>query len=651
MALRGYNASDFAAVMSSLSGRPIEDYLSGLQEEHERASIARSERDADEPAPASLRAHSVADDGVSAAVPKALAADYNRGLDKERAEALSRGMTVNELRAWKTSNRSQSPVKAQTAEDGTIKLSEVDLSSAPKGAPVASSTAPEKKALVLPEQRIEMPPAKGSGKPRTQSADQAAAELDRMSGGVAGMSGADASQTPGWGFGSGATSSAAGMAQGATETMRGAYASSQQSTESNRREPDDYRTKLTKLYESMAGHTEAAVNLEAAGMRQQAAEKDALTQQFEQEVARHQQRVAEENNRIARQRAKVEDLTEEVRSAELDKRSYLERNPFSGIALAVGAAIGGAMSARFGGPNQGLDALNRAIDRDIDVQKYNIQKKRGDLDAANNLLASNMKILGDERLATVATRMQLKEASAIRIEQIAASTKSQTLKEQAGLAGDMIRKDLLNLRNEWDVATNTQAQAFAAQRAQQGQGAAQGGKYVDIYERYGVPELLTRTPDGKMIGVSLGKGSVSDEVKKRLVAAKQVLPKLHEIRKLSQELRQSWNPKTAASLKAQIDAAVSDIGQLRVGQRGGGAAAQYELSEVAKQLGNPADWTDWTGGKSEALDAAIKFEEQGVYTAFEGAPVFEYAFDGNSVMGRPIGAFQRSQPLSVTPKK
>lgn len=69
------------------------------------------------------------------------------------------------------------------------------------------------------------------------------------------------------------------------------------------------------------------------------------------------------------------------------------------IGTAIGLILGGAGAARTG-QNVAYDYLNKQIDRDIDAQKANLNE-------GNNLLANNLKVMGNMTDATKLTQIQL----------------------------------------------------------------------------------------------------------------------------------------------------------------------------------------------------------------------------------------------------
>jgi len=77
----------------------------------------------------------------------------------------------------------------------------------------------------------------------------------------------------------------------------------------------------------------------------------------------------------------------------------------AGIAIALGAASQGLRGG--GGPNIGLDMINKIIDREMKTQQSQYNQLGDRVKTANNLFARNLKILGDEKAAEFKTRQSI----------------------------------------------------------------------------------------------------------------------------------------------------------------------------------------------------------------------------------------------------
>ena len=553
---------------------------------------------------------------------------------------------------WLANGRTkkQDDATAAVAAGGGIGLPEAPpiVPGAPSGPVAIAGVQPNTQAI--PEQTIPFKPtgtpaaAKGAANP-----DAAARELDRMSKGVAAMSGMDASQTPGFRtFGLvGAASAAKG---GVPDAALGVPGGDEKS------DPNDPWAKRKAIQAEIQRSAKGATMAESTGAAQKAAEWADLNRRLEEEDAGWKKTQARYMGEADRMMQEANAIREDVKKSEMDKRSYLERNPFSGIALAIGAAIGGALSARTGGPNQGLQTLERAIDRDIELQKYNIEKKRGDLAAVDNLLARNMRVFGDMQTAHAMTRLQMKEAAMVRIKGIEETTNSQVLKENANLLGATLAKGVND--EEIQVGIMNQRQAMMLAAAAHGASQSGEGQMFDLSERFPDKIELGPSGDGKTnLAIAIPKGANPDEVKKRYNAATGALDNVRALKDLTAKLRDTpaRNLAQKAALAQQVRGKLADISQQKVSAEGGDAAAEFELQNVAKAYGNPDDWFDFTGGKWQTMLQAIDRAERNVYSHATGMPVIVYGYshDGK-LMGRVAGVFQGQQAkptVNFTEKK
>ncbi len=149
----------------------------------------------------------------------------------------------------------------------------------------------------------------------------------------------------------------------------------------------------------------------------------------------------ERNKAVGEITGKINSLTEEVAGFELDPQRMFAgpegtaRKIGAGIAIALGA-IGSGLA---GGPNRGMDVINQAIDKDLDVQKAQFQQKKQQLGAQKSLLAVNTERFGSLQAGVEATRIQQMEATARRIEALQAASQSPLAKEKAAEAAGQIR--------------------------------------------------------------------------------------------------------------------------------------------------------------------------------------------------------------------
>jgi hypothetical protein len=126
-----------------------------------------------------------------------------------------------------------------------------------------------------------------------------------------------------------------------------------------------------------------------------------------------------------RQRTEISDAMErDLLDAKVNPNQFFEsKDTGQKILAGIGMLFSGIGSGLTGKPNLAMDVINRAIDRDIDAQKFNINKKQ-------NYLSYYVKKTGDELIATNYMKADL-------LDSVAAQIKAKELGMQASTVGPM----------------------------------------------------------------------------------------------------------------------------------------------------------------------------------------------------------------------
>lgn len=104
-------------------------------------------------------------------------------------------------------------------------------------------------------------------------------------------------------------------------------------------------------------------------------------------------RLADEKTQI-QQDAITKDAIE-LSKRPIDRRRYFKNQSVIGNIAAAIATIAGGLASRGGGPNMGLDYLNKLIDDDINDQKADIENERGGIQARQNAVAQEFARTGN----------------------------------------------------------------------------------------------------------------------------------------------------------------------------------------------------------------------------------------------------------------
>lgn len=190
--------------------------------------------------------------------------------------------------------------------------------------------------------------------------------------------------------------------------------------------------RMMQTNEEAQAHALKANDLRAEAATQQAALEKPLID----EELHNAQKAYEQNEAINRQSQILTDASMEMGKKRIDAISNAKVDPLRfmqgdrGLLAAISVAFGAMGSALTGTPNYALDIVNKAIDRDIHAQEYEINKQ-GDLaDLQGNQLAEMMKIYGNKSAAILATQALASRVVAVKMKQIAATTNDKTLQSE-----------------------------------------------------------------------------------------------------------------------------------------------------------------------------------------------------------------------------
>ena len=206
-------------------------------------------------------------------------------------------------------------------------------------------------------------------------------------------------------------------------------------------EADAARAALTRAGEEQAAAVQTLEQAQEAQRVAAASEAELASQRAE------QARIEEENAAIERERRRqlVEETTQKLDAANkaLDESKIDIEAAYGGAAgrifAGLAVALGSFGASLTGGPNYAMQLVNQRIDREIDAQKTELEKKKGKVTQLGQLLQRNEGLLGDA-------------------EQARRLAKAQTFKALA---------DDVEARNKGRALTPQQAQVLQTLRSQQ----------------------------------------------------------------------------------------------------------------------------------------------------------------------------------------
>ena len=296
---------------------------------------------------------------------------------------------------------------------------------------------------------------------------------------------------------------------------------------------------------------------------------DAATRAFDLE---QREREAERSKQFDEFALKAEKASEEFAKAEI-KDPYASKSTGNKILAAISLGLGAFGAALTGGENTAMKIINSAIDRDIEIQKADINKKGDAVQNSRNLLADLTKKFGDERVAEAMTRRLLLE-SALRQNNITAakfqgpliqanSQKNKTMLEQA------IQEQDLKISQ---LGTNVLDKQLDIAKKQK--------------ELSDVPELDKDLRDRIVPGVGVAISSQGlKEVKESFADTDASIKLIDRIIDEGSKFGSSIDPKTSGRINTLL---TQLIGKLRIPFTGPGILTEPEKKDIRNAIGDPS---------------------------------------------------------------
>ena len=189
-----------------------------------------------------------------------------------------------------------------------------------------------------------------------------------------------------------------------------------------------------------------------------------------------EQRKATEAELVSKQR-EMDAIRADIAATKIDPQNYFSSAPAWAKVLSIlSVGIGGFATGWSGGriPNTALAQLNAAIDRDIEAQKANLAKKRGEFGAAQGVYAQVRQKLGDDEQAYNFTRALLLNQGARAAQALAGEGRTAGIRntaaqfsEQLKFQGQQAERNALSIVLQQQLAERQRqaAAAFAASPA------------------------------------------------------------------------------------------------------------------------------------------------------------------------------------------
>lgn len=279
-------------------------------------------------------------------------------------------------------------------------------------------------------------------------------------------------------------------------------------------EADAARAALTRAGEEQAGAVQTLEQAQEAQRVAAASEAELASQRAE------QARIEEENAAIERERRRqlVEETTQKLDAANkaLDESKIdieaayggAAGRIFAGLAVALGS-FGASMT---GGPNYAMQLVNQRIDREIDAQKTELEKKKGKVTQLGQLLQRNEGLLGDAEQARRLAKAQTFKALADDVE---ARNKGRALAPQQAQVLQTLRSQQAQAMSDLQlgVERSTAARQMVGAEERARMAAAQGAeakRQRDLREKRAQQAFESGLKVEEALGIEAGKRAMEE---------------------------------------------------------------------------------------------------------------------------------------------
>lgn len=275
------------------------------------------------------------------------------------------------------------------------------------------------------------------------------------------------------------------------------------------KEADVARGALARAGEEQAAQVQTLEQAQQAERVAQAEQADLASQRAE------QARIEEENAAIERERRRqlVEETTQKLDAANkaLDESKIDIEAAYGGAAgrifAGLAVALGSFGASLTGGPNYAMQLVNQRIDREIDAQKTELEKKKGKVNQLGQLLQRNEGLLGDAEQARRLAKAQTFKALADDVE---ARAKGRAMAPQQAQVLQTLRSQQAQAMSELELgvqrATAARQMVGAEERQRQAVAAgAEARRQRDIREKRAQQAFESGLKVEEALGIEAGK--------------------------------------------------------------------------------------------------------------------------------------------------
>jgi len=206
---------------------------------------------------------------------------------------------------------------------------------------------------------------------------------------------------------------------------------------------------------------------EAEGLALQAKEYERIIQEREKIAKTQQEQYEAMKGRVEDFNNKMNKSYEDFAKKNISIDNYWAEKGTGGKILAGLAVIfGGIGQAQGQNTNIGLDVINAAIDRDLQIQKANIEKDKAGMEFQKGILADNIRLFGDVDQALIASKMTMLQGIDDKIKQIGLSSTGKAKVGEMKIAQDALQQEYQKLNLAAQAALAKGGAGLGVQKAQ-----------------------------------------------------------------------------------------------------------------------------------------------------------------------------------------
>jgi len=322
------------------------------------------------------------------------------------------------------------------------------------------------------------------------------------------------------------------------------------------------------------------------------------------------------SERMAAAQNVLNDITKRISTAEEDFRNKLmseDINPdrvFENMSTGrkirtiLGVLLAGAGSGLAGGENLALTMLNREIERDVEAQKLNKEKKF-------NLFKMHLETLGNERAATLQTMNNMRDIADMRIKEIAQNLDPKNIQAKSALEAAIAKNQLEKRKAHEEMATLEMDRLWKEQNKLASQGVGQTGRGYEPkeYRERGF-DVVIPAEGGKLVTRRLFATNASEaaKAKEKSAAIENVRETYNRIVRFNLTKGRAFGPAEsgeAETLNEQMGIALAGLATSGVNEKTikamGGLAPKAGAWKQSKQAAKNIEFNRYINAQTEQL--------------------------------------------------